>query len=91
MGRRRNGLPVRWFDLDHYGEAIVERDGGPTSSVADRADAWMTLDPDPDTRAELQALLEAGDEAELARRFAGRLAVRHGRACGPRSGPARCA
>lgn len=24
------GLPVRWFDLDHYGEAIAERDGGPT-------------------------------------------------------------
>ncbi len=20
-----NGVPVRWFDLDHYGEAIVER------------------------------------------------------------------
>ena len=25
-----NGLPVRWFDLDHYGEAIVERVGRPS-------------------------------------------------------------
>jgi phosphomannomutase len=43
-------------------------------SVADRAETWWALDPDPDTRAELRALLEAGDEAELERRFAGRLA-----------------
>ncbi len=43
-------------------------------SVADTAEAWWALDPDPDTRAELRALLEAGDEAELTRRFAGRLA-----------------
>ena len=43
-------------------------------SVADTAEAWWALDPDPDTRAELRALLEAGDEDELKRRFAGRLA-----------------
>ena len=43
-------------------------------SVADTAEAWWALDPDPDTRAELRALLETGDEAELERRFAGRLA-----------------
>ncbi len=43
-------------------------------SVADTAEAWWALDPDPDTRAELRALLESGDEAELERRFAGRLA-----------------
>jgi len=24
-----NGVPVRWFDLDHYGEAITERAGRP--------------------------------------------------------------
>lgn len=24
-----HGLPVRWYDLDHYGEAIVERDSRP--------------------------------------------------------------
>jgi phosphomannomutase len=37
-------------------------------------DEWLRLDPDPDTRAELQALLDAGDDDEVARRFAGRLA-----------------
>ncbi|HEY8060348.1 MAG TPA: phospho-sugar mutase [Acidimicrobiales bacterium] len=42
-------------------------------SVIDQAEAWWALDPDPDTRAELRALLESGDEAELERRFAGRL------------------
>ena len=25
-----NGVPVRWFDLDHYGEAITEREDRPT-------------------------------------------------------------
>jgi phosphomannomutase len=37
------------------------------------AEAWLALDPDPDTRAELEALLDAGDDEELERRFAGRL------------------
>ena len=35
--------------------------------------AWIAADPDPDTRAELQALLDAGDEAALSERFDGRL------------------
>ncbi|MCC6830646.1 MAG: phospho-sugar mutase [Thermoleophilia bacterium] len=35
---------------------------------------WLARDPDPRTRAELEALLAAGDDAELAARFAGRLA-----------------
>ncbi|MGW0602898.1 phospho-sugar mutase [Streptomyces sp. NPDC002640] len=38
-----------------------------------RARTWLAEDPDPDTRAELSALLEAGDEAALAERFAGTL------------------
>jgi len=38
-----------------------------------RAEAWLAQDPDPDTRGELRALLEAGDWAELAERFDGRL------------------
>jgi len=46
---------------------------GPEAIVA-TAEAWLRRDPDPDTRAELAALLEAGDHDELARRFAGRLA-----------------
>ncbi|OIV38577.1 phosphomannomutase [Mangrovactinospora gilvigrisea] len=32
---------------------------------------WLANDPDPETRAELAALLAAGDEAELADRFSG--------------------
>jgi len=35
---------------------------------------WLAEDPDPDTRAELRALLEAGDVAAVSDRFAGRLA-----------------
>ncbi|WP_323446891.1 phospho-sugar mutase [Streptomyces yaizuensis] len=38
-----------------------------------RARAWLAEDPDPDTRAELAGLIEAGDTAELADRFAGTL------------------
>jgi phosphomannomutase len=38
-----------------------------------RAQDWLADDPDPATRAELQALLDAGDVEELTRRFAGRL------------------
>ncbi|MER6333306.1 phospho-sugar mutase [Streptomyces sp. NPDC001034] len=38
-----------------------------------RADAWLAEDPDPDTRAELAGLIDAGDEKELAARFAGTL------------------
>ena len=34
--------------------------------------AWLADDPDPDTRAELEALLD-GDETALAERFGGRL------------------
>ncbi|HEU4676493.1 MAG TPA: phospho-sugar mutase [Motilibacteraceae bacterium] len=38
-----------------------------------RAQEWLADDPDPATRAELQAILDAGDVEELRRRFAGRL------------------
>ena len=37
------------------------------------AEAWLAEDPDPDTRAELQALLDAGDDAGLADRFGAKL------------------
>jgi phosphomannomutase len=49
-------------------------------STADRARAWLAQDPDPQTRGELTDLLarideeDAGAEAELEDRFAGRLA-----------------
>ncbi|MCC6433591.1 MAG: phospho-sugar mutase [Acidimicrobiales bacterium] len=45
--------------------------GDPALAAAVRR--WMVHDPDPVTRAELAALVEAGDWAELGRRFAGRL------------------
>ncbi|MCY0944076.1 phospho-sugar mutase [Streptomyces antarcticus] len=38
-----------------------------------RARAWLAEDPDPGTAAELAALVDAGDTAELAERFAGTL------------------
>ncbi|RCV48075.1 phosphomannomutase [Marinitenerispora sediminis] len=41
--------------------------------LRERARAWLAQDPDPGTRAELAALLEAGDDAELADRFGTRL------------------
>ncbi|MFK4088711.1 phospho-sugar mutase [Kribbella sp. NPDC020789] len=44
-----------------------------TDELRAAAEAWLSEDPDPDTRAELQQLLAAGDTAELADRFAGTL------------------
>ncbi|MFN3218948.1 MAG: phospho-sugar mutase [Acidimicrobiales bacterium] len=41
--------------------------------LLDTARAWMAVDPDPVTRAELQALIDAGDTEGLAERFDGRL------------------
>jgi phosphomannomutase len=38
-----------------------------------RARTWLAEDPDPQTRAELAGLIEAGDVAELADRFSGTL------------------
>lgn len=43
-------------------------------SVVDTARAWIAQDPDDETRAELQRLVDAGDTDELTARFAGRLA-----------------
>jgi len=41
--------------------------------LLERARDWLTQDPDPATRAELQALIDADDTAELEDRFSGRL------------------
>ncbi|PBC61859.1 phosphomannomutase [Streptomyces sp. Tue6028] len=38
-----------------------------------RAEAWLAEDPDADTRAELAALIDAGDVTEIAERFSGTL------------------
>ncbi|HEU5029846.1 MAG TPA: phospho-sugar mutase [Spirillospora sp.] len=37
------------------------------------AEEWLAQDPDPDTRAELRAILDAGDDRALAARFGSRL------------------
>src|SRR6188508_3662413 len=42
-------------------------------SVIARARAWAAEDPDPATRAELEALIEQGESDELADRFDGTL------------------
>lgn len=42
-------------------------------NVIDRAREWLDQDPDPATRAELQALIDANDLDELTERFTGRL------------------
>lgn len=44
-----------------------------TVDLRSAAAGWLSEDPDPDTRAELQKLLDAGDTVELADRFAGTL------------------
>ncbi|WP_442805037.1 phospho-sugar mutase [Streptomyces luteogriseus] len=38
-----------------------------------QAQAWLTEDPDPDTRTELARIIDAGDHTELAARFSGTL------------------
>ncbi|MEV0664454.1 phospho-sugar mutase [Actinomadura luteofluorescens] len=43
------------------------------SDLRARAEEWLGQDPDPRTRAELRAILDAGDEAALADRFGARL------------------
>jgi phosphomannomutase len=52
---------------------VDEVDDAATTEPAARARAWLAEDPDPDTRAELAALLDAGDTAALAERFSGTL------------------
>jgi phosphomannomutase len=44
------------------------------SDVIERAEAWISADPDPTTRAELRALIDAGATAELEERMNGTLA-----------------
>jgi phosphomannomutase len=52
------------------------------------AEAWLAEDPDPDTRAELRGLLDAGDLAAVADRFAGPLEFGTAGLRGPlRAGP----
>src|SRR5919107_3241827 len=43
------------------------------TDLLDRARAWAAEDPDPATKAELEALIAEGDSDDLADRFAGTL------------------
>jgi phosphomannomutase len=49
------------------------RESADTVAVTEVAQAWLAEDPDPDTRAELAALLDSGDIDGLADRFGARL------------------
>src|ERR1700710_2301935 len=49
------------------------RESADTVGDDDVVRAWLLEDPDPDTRAELQALLDSGDAAGIADRFGGKL------------------
>ena len=51
------------------GQGHEHRSSADTVDAVSVAEAWLAEDPDPDTRAELQALLEAGDTAGLTDRF----------------------
>jgi phosphomannomutase len=55
------------------GQGHEHRGSADTVDAVAVAEAWLAEDPDPDTRAELQALLEAGDTAGLTDRFGARL------------------
>ena len=49
------------------------RESADTVDATEVARAWLAEDPDPDTRAELRAVLDAGDVAGLTDRFGARL------------------
>ncbi len=55
------------------GQGHEHRTSADTVDAVAVAEAWLAEDPDPDTRAELQAILAAGDTAGLGDRFGSRL------------------
>src|SRR5204863_6316556 len=69
-GRRRVPIHGRPRDARRRSRRSV---GAVSDDVIARAREWLAEDPDPDTRAELQALIDSGDGGVLAERFSGRL------------------
>ncbi len=55
------------------GQSHEHRTSADTVDAVTIAKAWLLEDPDPDTRAELRAVLDSGDTAGLTDRFAGSL------------------
>ena len=55
------------------GQGHEHRESADTVDATEVARAWLAEDPDPDTRAELQQLLDSGDTAALTDRFGARL------------------
>ena len=55
------------------GQGHEHRTSADTVDAVAVAEAWLADDPDPDTRAELQALLQAGDTTGLSDRFGSNL------------------
>jgi phosphomannomutase len=55
------------------GQGHEHRESADTVDITEVARAWLVDDPDPETRAELLAILDAGDIAELSDRFGARL------------------
>ena len=55
------------------GQGHEHRTSADTVDAVAVAEAWLADDPDPDTRAELQALLQAGDTTGLTDRFGSNL------------------
>ncbi|CAM5644544.1 hypothetical protein SGLAM104S_05116 [Streptomyces glaucescens] len=87
-GRRRHrGSPHD--DGRNTTERLTRRDD--PSDLLARAQAWLTEDPDPETRDELAGLIDAHDVQELTARFGGTLQFGTAGLRGELSAPARCA
>ena len=78
FGHQRDGSPpgsgrppLRGGRFEHGGSVWADCTAvtGTVNTLHEQAHAWMSVDPDPATRAEVGALLARGDDAGLAERF----------------------
>src|SRR5690606_21395789 len=72
-GRPARHRPVQALNPAGRGEDVRRGEDDGMSDLRAQAEDWLAQDPDPDTRAELRAILDAGDERALAARFGSRL------------------